>query len=296
MMTRRDALKTAAAAGALGVSGIARAEGTALGLQHFPAGETGFFRAPVLVSGPTEAVLIDGGFAYPNGQAVADAILASGRKLTAIYVSQSDPDYYFSLKPIRAAFPDVPVLAATDTIAAINGNVAKKLEVWGPKLGQNGPQTMDDIVMPTAYDEATLTVDGEAIEIIAADGMSNRRYLWIPSLQAVVGGVLVFQGVHVWTADTQTPELRAAWVANLDAIAARGPAVVVAGHMAPDAATDLSGVLHTKAYLLAFEEEIAKAADSAALKAAMEARFPGLGMGVALDIGSKVAKGEMKWG
>ena len=30
--------------------------------------------------------------------------------------------------------------------------------------------------------------------------------------------------------------------------------------------------------------------------AAMEARFPNLGMGVALDIGSKVARGEMKWG
>jgi hypothetical protein len=66
--------------------------------------------------------------------------------------------------------------------------------------------------------------------------------------------------------------------------------------MVPEAATDLSAVAHTKAYLLAFEEESAKAADAAALKAAMEARFPGLGMGVALDIGSKVAKGEMKWG
>ncbi len=41
---------------------------------------------------------------------------------------------------------------------------------------------------------------------------------------------------------------------------------------------------------------MAKAKDSADLKAAMEARFPNLGMGVALDIGSKVAKGEMKWG
>ena len=46
----------------------------------------------------------------------------------------------------------------------------------------------------------------------------------------------------------------------------------------------------------AFEEELAKAKDSAGLKAAMEARFPNLGMDVALDIGSKVAKGEMKWG
>ena len=44
------------------------------------------------------------------------------------------------------------------------------------------------------------------------------------------------------------------------------------------------------------EEELAKAVSAAALKAEMEARFPGLSMGIALDIGSKVAKGEMKWG
>lgn len=124
----------------------------------------------------------------------------------------------------------------------------------------------------------------------------NRRSLWVPSLQAVVGGVLVFQGVHVWTADTQTPEIRAVRASNLDAIVARNPSVVVTGHLAPEVAIDLSGVAHTKAYLLAFEEEIGKAADGAALQAAMEARFSGLGMGVALEIGSKVAKGEMKWG
>jgi len=35
---------------------------------------------------------------------------------------------------------------------------------------------------------------------------------------------------------------------------------------------------------------------AAALKAAIEDRFPNLGIGVALDIGSKVAKCEMKWG
>ena len=107
---------------------------------------------------------------------------------------------------------------------------------------------------------------------------------------------MIFSGVHVWTADTPTAEIRAAWIANLDKIAARKPAVVVAGHTTAEAATDLSSITHTRAYLVAFEEELAKAKDSAALKAAMEARFPNLGMDVALDIGSKVAKGEMKWG
>jgi glyoxylase-like metal-dependent hydrolase (beta-lactamase superfamily II) len=108
--------------------------------------------------------------------------------------------------------------------------------------------------------------------------------------------VLIFSGIHVWVADTPTTQQRAAWIANLEKIAARKPAVVVPGHMTPEAATTIAGVEHTKAYLVAFEEELAKAKDSAALIMAMTTRFPGLGMDVALNIGAKVVTGEMKWG
>jgi len=298
MFTRRTIMKTTLAAGAAAVfspAGLGHAAG-GLSWKHIPAGEKGFFRAPVLITGASEAFLIDGGFTYPDGRAVAEAIKATGKKLTTIYVSQSDPDYYFSLKPIKEAFPGARVIAASETVAAIKGNVEKKLAVWGPQLKENGPQTLADIVLPEAFDGKTLTVDGETIEIVDAEGLANRRYLSVPSLNAVFGGVLLFAGVYVWTADTPTKEQRAAWLANLEKIAARKPAIVVPGHMTPAFPTDLSAVEHTKAYLTAFEEELAKAKDSAALKAAMIARFPGLGMGVALDIGSKVAIGEMKWG
>ena len=266
-----------------------------LSYKHFPAGSNGFFRAPVLLTGTTEALLIDGGFTYPDGRALTEAIKATGLTLTTIYISQSDPDYYFSLKPVREAFPDAKVLAASETLAAIKGSVEKKLATWGPQLKENGPQTLSDVVLPEAFDGPSLSIDGETVEIVPAEGLANRRYLHAPSLNAVFGGVLIFSGVHVWVADTPTEKERAAWIANLDKIAARKPAVVVPGHMTPEAKTDLSAVEHTKRYLLAFEEELAKAKDAAALKAAMEARFPGLGMGVALDIGSKVATGEMKW-
>ncbi|MEP6565144.1 MAG: MBL fold metallo-hydrolase [Mesorhizobium sp.] len=298
MFTRRTIMKTTLAAGAAAVFAPAGLGHAASGLswKHFPAGENGFFRAPVLVSGATEAVLIDGGFTFPDGKALAEAIKATGKKLTTIYISQSDPDYYFGLKPVKEAFPDVRVIAASETVAAIKGSVDKKLAVWGPQLKENGPQTLADVVIPEVFDDKTLTVDGETIEIVSAEGLANRRYLFVPSLNAVFGGVMIFAGVHVWTADTPTKEQRAAWIANLEKIAARKPAIVVAGHMTPQSPTDLSGVEHTKAYLIAFEEELAKAKDAAALKSAMEARFPGLGMGVALDIGSKVATGEMKWG
>ena len=299
MATRRAVLKTVAAASvATAILGVknAMAANTDLTWKHFPAGEGGFFRAPVLISGARDAVLIDGGFTLPDGKAVADAIKASGKKLTTIYISQSDPDYYFSLAPIIAAFPEAKVIAASATIAAIKGNVEKKLATWGPQLKENGPQALADIVMPAAFDGRTLTLEDQTIDIADADVPANRRYVWVPSLNAIFGGVLVFSGVHVWTADTQGAEGRAAWVKNLDAMAARDPAVVVPGHLAPGAAVDASAIHYTRDYLVALEEELAKATDSAALVAAMIKRYPNAGMGVALQIGAKVAKGEMEWG
>lgn len=297
MMTRRDFVQTAAAAGAAFSLGGAHAQGAApLQWQALPAGERGFFRAPVLLSGAKEAILIDGGFSLPDGRAVVEAIKASGKTLTTIYVSQSDPDYYFSLGPVKAAFPSAKVIAASATIAAIKGNVEKKLAVWGPQLKENGPQTLADVVMPEAFDGPGLQLEGHAIEIVAASALENRRYLWVPSLKAVFGGVLVFSGLHVWTADTPTPQARAAWIRNLEAIAARKPAIVVPGHLAAGAALDVSAVTYTRDYLLAFEEEAAKAADSAALIAAMKRRYPSAGLAPALEIGAKVVKGEMKWG
>lgn len=297
-MNRRTALKLTAAAGvtAMVATTVSFASTDELTWTHFPAGENGFYRAPVLVSGPSEAILIDGGFTVSDGQALATAIKSTGKILTTIYVSQSDPDFYFSLRPIVEAFPEARVIAASETVAAINANVAKKVATWGPQLGENGPQSVDDVIMPAVDDSASLTVDGYVLDIVPATGIANRRFIWSEDLQAVFGGVMVFSGTHVWVADTQTKEERAAWIANLDAIMARAPEIVVPGHMTPDAPLGLEAVAFTKEYLLAIEEELAKADTSEELNAAMRTRYPELGMGMALDIGAKVLTGEMKWG
>lgn len=269
---------------------------TELTWRHFPAGPNGFFRAPVLVSGNSEAILIDGGFTFPDGKKLADEIKASGKKLSTIYISQSDPDYYFSLAPIKAAFPLARVIAASETIQAIKANVEKKIATWGPQLKENGPQSLTDIVLPEAFDAPELNLEGHAIQIVNANGLANRRYLWVPSLNAIFGGVLLFSGVHVWTADTQTAEARQAWIKTLEGIAARKPSIVVPGHLSETSSIDASPITYTRDYLLAFEEELIKAKNSAELIAAMSARYPAAGMEVALQIGAKVALGEMKWG
>lgn len=246
MLQRRHFLQMTAVGLAAPSLAVQAAQPAALQWTHFPADEHGFSRAPVLLSGARDAILVDGGFTLSDGRAVAQAIAATGKTLQAIYISQSDPDYYFGLAPIRDAFPQARILAASETIAAIAANVDKKLAVWGPQLKDNGPQTRADVVFAQPFDESVLMLEGQRIEIVAAQCLANRRYLWVPSLQAIVGGVLVFSDLHVWTADTPSAAARRAWRDNLDAMLARQPQRVVPGHMGPQGVLD-AGALRLSA-------------------------------------------------
>ena len=298
MIDRREAITAGAALAMVGLSGIDAAEARAakIGWTFVQASETGFRRTPVILTGKRDAILIDGGFTLSDGRELAAAIKATGKRLTTIYVSQSDPDYYFSLGPVHAAFPHVPVIAAASTVAAIKANVAGKLKTWGPQLGANGPQTLAEVVMPAASPFMSLELEGNRIEIVEAPGFPKFRYLWVPSLQAVVGGGLVIAGQHVWMADTPTVEVRRAWVTALDAITARRPKIVLPAHRTPNTPLDVSMVRYTREYILAFEQELAKARDSKALITAMIARYPNAEGRMILELGAKVATGEMTWG
>jgi hypothetical protein len=78
-------------------------------------------------------------------------------------------------------------------------------------------------------------------------------------------------------------------------MAALNPATVVPGHSWPGQKHDASQITYSQAYLARFESDLGKAADSAALIGAMKKAYPDAGLGIALDIGAKVNKGEMKW-
>lgn len=102
----------------------------------------------------------------------------------------------------------------------------------------------------------------------------------------LLGGVLLFQQEHVRVADTPTPGDRAAWIDLLDEMAALDPQLVVPGHRLPGAPADASAIAATRAYLLAFEEELDRAADGAALTEAQVERHPGHGMQIAAKNGA----------
>lgn len=265
-----------------------------LKLEIYNPGPAGIFAvSSVLVTGREDAVLIDAQFSTADAAKLVERIKASGKRLTTIYISHGDPDFYFGLETLKAAFPDAKILATPQTIAHIRETSAGKLAHWGPILGAGAP---GQIVVPEPLAGDRLSLEGQALQIIGLDGPTpDRSVVWIPSIRAVVGGIPVIAGEHVWMADTQTPQSHADWLATLERIAALKPDTVVPGHFEPGAPQGLDAVRFTGDYIRAYDEETAKAKDSTALIAAMKARYPQLGGVSSLELSAKVSKGEMRW-
>jgi glyoxylase-like metal-dependent hydrolase (beta-lactamase superfamily II) len=204
-------------------------------------------------------------------------------------------------KVLPYAFTEHGAIQAANVLASspavlekLKPKVAGKVAFWSPKMGANAPRKP---VLPRALDGNTLTLEGQAIEIRGTQGLlAHRPYAWIPSIKAIVGNIGVFGNMHVWTADTQTTAERAAWVAQLDEMAALQPALVVPGHMQAGTAVDASAIAFTKDYLQTFEKNLAASMISAELIGAMQRSYPKVTDGaMSLDIGAKVNTGEMKW-
>ena len=247
-----------------------------------------------LVYGEKEAMVIDAGFTRADALRIAANVLDSGKELKTIYVSQADPDYYFGVETLKEIFPTAEVLTTPAVLEKINAKLAGKIAFWGPKMGANAPRTP---VLPKAISGTTLTVDGQTVEIRGTTGaLAHRPYAWIPSIKAVVGNIGVFgTNMHVWTADTQTAADRSAWTAQLDEMAALQPALVVPGHMPAGTPLNAANITYTQTYLQTFEKNAAVAKTSAELIELMKQAYPAAALGVALDIGAKVNKGDMKW-
>lgn len=262
--------------------------------EVFNPGEAAIFAvSSVVVLGQHEAILIDAQFSMEQARKLVAQIKASGRTLTTIYVSHGDPDYYFGLQALQAAFPDAKILATAQTVAHIEATKDAKLAFWGPQLGANAPTKL---IVPERLQGDTLALEGQTLKVIGLDGPApDRSVVWIPSIKTIAGGVPVMSGEHVWMADTASSESRQHWLGTLASIKALQPQTVIPGHYVGAMPPGLAAVEFTEQYLLAFNEEAAKAKDAKALVTAMQSRYPDLGGIESLEISAKVVKGEMEW-
>lgn len=281
-------------AAAMLVAGIGAVQAAPLQVSHFNPGENSIFAvSSSFISGEHEMMLVDAQFQKNDAQTLVDTIKASGKKLTLVYISHSDPDFYFGLDVIKQNFPEVEVVATQTTVDDIKTSMEGKLAYWGPILKDNAPS---QLVLPKVVTTNHFSIDGEQVLIKELnDANSKHTFLWVPSAKTITGGDEVYDNKHVWMADTQSIESRKAWLTHLEKMEALSPKTVIPGHYLGKARFDSRAIAFTRDYIKAFEKAAKTAKDSADLIAKMLALYPQIPMDAGLEISAKVYMGEMRW-
>jgi glyoxylase-like metal-dependent hydrolase (beta-lactamase superfamily II) len=128
------------------------------------------------------------------------------------------------------------------------------LQVWG---GYFPGQIPEQPVLPEALDGDVIDLEGHELRLINV-GQSDTQpstVVHVPDLDAVVGGDVCYNRIHMWLAQTDH-QAQLDWIASIDKTAALAPRIVVAGHKAPGALDDDLAELLTgsKQYIIDFNE------------------------------------------
>lgn len=285
-------LITLAASALIAHSALA-ADTKTLTLDVYNAAPSSFGVTSTVVYGETEAMVIDAGFTKADALRIAAKVLDSKKELTTIFISQADPDYYFGAETLHDIFPKADIITTPAVKKVIEEKMAGKLAFWGPQMGANAPVNP---IVPAAYTQSSLMVDGQTIEIRGTKGvLAHRPYLWIPSNKAILGNVAVFGNMHLWMADAQSDASQAAWKAQLQEMLDLKPTTVVPGHMAQGTALTADNIRFSLDYINAFQTAKKDSKDSAEFIQTMTAEYPEAQGALNLNIAAKVHKGEMTW-
>ena len=73
-----------------------------------------------LIYGERDAVLVDTFLTAEQSQILLDWVVASGKNLTAIYVTHGHGDHFFGLAPLLERFPNAKAVATPEVVAAMH--------------------------------------------------------------------------------------------------------------------------------------------------------------------------------
>lgn len=120
---------------------------------------------------------------------------------------------------------------------------------------------------------------------LQGDGPNN-SFVWIPSIRTVVGGDIIFSGVHF---GVPSGDNRALWIKSLDQIAALQPAVIVPGHQIAGAPNDGSVIPFMKKYMQDWDASVASSKSADELVGRMKKLYPTLGLENLMNGGAQAA-------
>jgi glyoxylase-like metal-dependent hydrolase (beta-lactamase superfamily II) len=195
-----------------------------------------------LIAGNTEAILVDALITFDQVDALAEWVRGFGKHITGVYITHGHSDHWMGLARLQEHFPEARGIATPEVVdrARFEATNEGLSGYWKNSFPGELPQTP---VLPEPLPDAEFELEGHTLRALSV-GQGDTEHstvLHVPAADAVVGGDVVYNGVHMMTAETDE-QARDAWIASLNAVAALNPKIVVAGHKkvgAPDPADSI---------------------------------------------------------
>jgi len=205
-----------------------------------------------LIYGEKDAILVDTFLTVEQNQALVDWVVASGKNLTAIYITHGHGDHFFGIKMLQDRFPNARAIATPDAVKAMPAQFSQvALDTFWQKLFPG--QIPDNLAAAEALEGDEFELEGHKLVVVDTgftDTFSTTA-LYVPSIHLVVAGDAVYNGIHPFMAET-TQQTRLEWLAALDRIEALQPSAVIAGHKNPENDDNPGIIDETRNYILDF--------------------------------------------
>jgi glyoxylase-like metal-dependent hydrolase (beta-lactamase superfamily II) len=255
-------------------------------IKVFTSSDDQFWTNSVIIEGEHEVMLVDAQLTKISAEKVLQEIKETRKALSLIYITHEHADHFLGLEVFKEAYPRARIIGNSAVVDRINKVYQEKIDKWEKILGSGAAS---HVVAISKFDANFVEFDGAKLEIfkhIRGDTDENTM-LWILGLRILIAGDVVFNNMHVYTAETDS-KAREKWLNSLEKIRELKPTVVIPGHSKVGAPLGANtAVDFTERYLLVFEEELKKARDADSLINLMKERFPSAGLLLALERGAK---------
>jgi len=255
-------------------------------IKVFTSPDDQFWTNSVIIEGEHEVMLVDAQLTKTNAERVLEEIKETKKPLSIVYITHEHADHFLGLEVFREAYPGVRIIANSAVTDRINKVYQEKVDKWKKILGSGATS---HVVVIEKFDGNFIEFESSRIEVLkdVQGDTGENTMLWIPGQRILISGDVLFNGMHVYTAETDS-KARGKWLNSLQKIRELKPLVVIPGHSKVGAPLDAStAVDFTENYLLAFEDELKKAKDPDSLVNAMKERFPSADLLLAIERGAK---------